>query len=1106
MKTLFLRWLVAIGLLTVSFTSICQNTGYVKRFNGSPDWVEIAGKNSFGSTSDGGTLTLNKVAGNTEFKAFVFNRKGTNNTTMVAFRQDSSANSKSIAVILDGDSLRILRRTTKAGATSVVGRYVAPARNFWIKISRVGTTFTAYTSTDLPSSTTTTQTWTTLGSVNGAYSGWANAYWKALGVASQTSTLASTEFGRYAGGSWLGTITDTTTTKTACNCGFSLVSVSQLTNTTGQFVFNSCNVSSLTWKLKATATSTVALATGTVSITSSTIGFTIPSTLTTGTYFIEATANNCTGTDVRSFVYNKGVLSVNTVSQSSLTAGSFSFTNCLASDNITWNLKNQAGAVQSTGTLVGVAPSTQNFTIPNGLATGTYSLEAVSSTCGTAAKSFSFLAGCDCGFTLQSASQTSDTEAQFVYNSCSVTSLLWNLKNPGGQIIATNTVQNPASLQSITLPANLSNGTYTIEATPQNCGGFASRTFVYTKSVPYITVSPTSLSVASGASANYVSIATNLAGVTASSSDNTWLSVTTCGTCGGGYYTVQTTATTSARTGSITFTSGSTSASLAVTQAAPTASSSVKSESNVAKSIPIIANGVTTLPLANFQSGTSTLTYLDAQQERRNSWGVWWQAGNVGFNTQNVMPWQMNLSGVAKYMSHFGGFATRGLDYVLTSNPDNGNEPWTLDPQTTITYPPNGKSYYDFISRINSYNRFEGAINIGSDPNFNNEQWFDTGKGGATSANFGLGDNVDRNGISKAQRGLVSADVENFLKLDDNMTSFLIGLASGTTGYVDEMYSNISNEYGQIKHEVDPGSGVFSKRYIDYPDYPNYPQDAQLKPIWDYRNPTRVTIPSRGITNKSVFDFPNIQPSSEVSSYHREFLPQGSTDVRSDGSTYIVNKFGPFSTWTVEASPMVSFGSMIEKWSEYSLNRLNRRFKAMAKLISDRADLGAGGIAGRSNVICNRKYGFLIGLVTYMNGADWHIWGEYSNTNTSIDGYVGALAMIKMARESGGILAFPDMVPQFWNSEYSLDGTTWKKTKAIDWADSMTDVLPVRIKVGPGKMEVAAFRAEGVEPTEFWARAVVNGVMRTVHVTSSDWETTAPDGTGKEYYYKMFTY
>lgn len=1101
MKTLFLRWLVAIGLLTISFTSICQNTGYVKRFNGSPDWIEIAGKNSFGGTSDGGTLTLNKATGNTEFKVFPFNRKGTNNTTMVAFRQDSSANSKSIAVILDGDSLRILKRTTKAGATSIVGRYLAPARNFWIKISRAGTTFTAYTSTDLPSSTT--QTWTVLGTVNGAYSGWANSYWKALGVASQTSTLASTEFGRYAGGSWLGTITDTTTTKATCNCGFSLVSVSQLTNTTGQFVYNSCGVSSLTWKLKATATSTVALATGTVAtITSSTIGFTIPSTLTTGTYWVEVTANNCTGTDVKSFVYTKGVLSVNTVSQTSLTAGSFTFTNCLQSDNITWNLKNQAGAVQSTGTLVGIAPSTQNFAIPAGLATGTYSLEAVSSTCGTSAKSFSFLAGCDCGFTLQSANQISDTEAQFVYNSCSVTSLLWNLKNPGGQIIATSTVSNPASLQKITLPANLTNGTYTIEATPQNCGGFASRTFVYTKSVPYITVSPTSLSVASSTSVNYVSIATNLSGVTASSSDNTWLSVTTCGTCGGGYYTVQTTATTSARTGNITFTSGSTSANLSVSQAAPTTSSTSKSETNVAKTIAIIANGVTTLPLSNFRSTAGeSITYLDAQQERRNSWAVWWHAGNIGFNTQNIMPWQMNLAGGAKYMSHFGGFATRGLDYVLTSNPDNGNEAWTLDPQTKITYPPNGLSYYDFISRIYPYNRFEGGINIGNDPHFNNEQWFDMGKGGSTSANFGLGDNV----LGKAQRGLISADVENFLKLDDNMTSFLIGLASGTTGYVDEMYSSVSNEYGQITHEPVPGSGSFVKRIIDYPDYPNYPADAQLKPIWDYRNPVKVTISSRGITNKSVLDYPNIQPSSEVSTYYREFLPQGSTDIRSDGTSYTVNKFGAFNTWTV-ASPMVTFGSLIEKWSEYSLNRLGRRFKAMSKLISDRADLGAGGIAGRSNVICNRKYGFLIGLITYMNGADWHVWGEYSNTNTSIDGYVGALAMIKMVETSGGIAAFPNMTPQFWNSEYSLDGTNWKKTKAIDWADSMTDVLPVRIKVGPGKMEVAAFRAEGVEPTEFWARAVVNGVMRTIHVTSTDWDTTQPDGTGKEYYYKMFTY
>lgn len=796
--------------------------------------------------------------------------------------------------------------------------------------------------------------------------------------------------------------------------------------------------------------------------------------------------------------------SVESVTQLTATTGQFTFNSCSVT-SLNWKLKNGAGTVLSNGTATITNSATVPFTIPSGTLTGTYTLEATPINCiGTGSKTFTYLGACDCGFTLQSVSQTTDSTGQFIYNSCSVTSLLWNLKNNSGQIIATKTVQNPSSTVPFTIPANSANGSYTIEAIPQNCGGMATQSFNYLKSTPYINVSPTTLELGAGTSSTFISTTSNVSPLTATSSAS-WLTVSTCGTCGAGYYTVNTTATTANRTGTITFAGGSISAVLTVNQTVTT-NSTVKSESNVAKSIPIIANGVTTLPLSNFKSvAGESLTYLDAQQERRHNWAVWWHAGNVGFNIQNIMPWTINLAGADKYMSHFGGYATRGLDYVLTSNPDNSNEAWTIDPQTKITYPPNGVSYSDFISRIYSYNRFEGGINIGTDPNFNNEQWFDHGKGGASSSNFGFGDNVDRNGISKTQRGLVSADVENFLKLDDNMTSFLIGLASGTTGYVDEMYSSVSNEYGQIQHEPVPGSGSFVKRYIDYPDYPNYPNDAQLKPIWDYRNPTKVTITSRGINNKSVYDYPNIQPSSEVSTYYREFLPQGSTDVKSDGSTYTINKFGAFNTWTV-ASPVVTFGSLIEKWSEYSLNRIGRRFKAMSKLISDRADLGAAGVSGRSNVICNRKWGFIIGLITYMNGADWHIWGQYSNTNTSIDGYVGALAMVKMVETSGGISAFPTMTPQFWDTEYSLDGVNWKKTKAIDWCDSMTDVLPVRTKTGPHKLEVAAFRAEGVEPLEFWTRAVVDGIMRTVHVTASDWETTAPDGTGKEYYYKLITY
>ena len=299
------------AILLLSISGFSQN-GYVKKYNGVPDWVEIAGKNLFGGTSDGGTLTLSKTSGNQEFKSYIFNKRGSSNSTLVGIRQDSSANSRGINVVITGDTAAILRRTTKGGTTAILGKYKLPSRNIWIKVARNGTTFSASYATDSPTSST--QTYTPITSVAGAYSGWANSYWRGLGVASNSSNLATTEFARYANGGWIAKIDSSligtptpnpTPTNTNCDCGFNLLSVSQLSNTEGQFTFNSCSVSALEWRIKNT-TNTV-LASGTVSsVTSATVPFTIPANLATGYYIFEANASNCVGADAETFGYTVG--------------------------------------------------------------------------------------------------------------------------------------------------------------------------------------------------------------------------------------------------------------------------------------------------------------------------------------------------------------------------------------------------------------------------------------------------------------------------------------------------------------------------------------------------------------------------------------------------------------------------------------------------------------------------------------------------------------------------------------------------------------------------------------------------------------------------------
>lgn len=369
-------------LLLLPILASSQNTGYVKKYNGSSDWVEVAGKNSFGNTSDGGTITLSKISGNQEYKSYIIRRKSPSSTsTFLGFRQDSSANSKSIAIIIQNDSIKIQKRATKGGIAIILYKAPAPIGNFWIKAVRNNSAFSAYYSTDGPN--VTTPTYTLIQNIVDGCSGWATSYWKGLGVASNSSTISTAEFTGFNGGTIIspldtlkltnlnvsantiacnvnncatssvtytikqGTTTALTGTATvvynainishtlaggnytiavssthcansvttnivvpsgtvACNCGFAVVSAIQTNATTGQFVFSSCNISALTWRLKPSINSSTILASSTISVTQSTVSFGIPSGLASGTYYIEASATNCIGTAGKEFTYTVG--------------------------------------------------------------------------------------------------------------------------------------------------------------------------------------------------------------------------------------------------------------------------------------------------------------------------------------------------------------------------------------------------------------------------------------------------------------------------------------------------------------------------------------------------------------------------------------------------------------------------------------------------------------------------------------------------------------------------------------------------------------------------------------------------------------------------------
>lgn len=587
------------------------------------------------------------------------------------------------------------------------------------------------------------------------------------------------------------------------------------------------------------------------------------------------------------------------------------------------------------------------------------------------------------------------------------------------------------------------------------------------------------------------------------------------GTLTAGIYTFTATAANCTGTGSKTFAYNVTTATNA-------------SESNVAKSITKLTTFDAVIPLAPFAS-TPTQTYTDANGYIRPKWAIWWQAGGKPFSTANIKPYEVGLAGGTDYIAGFSdGWGTRGQHYVFLNNPDT-NVPYSggIDPSTVSFYPPSGISYTNFISTIPYQFRTDGQgiLNDANTPS-SLQGCYDAGVSFGLSPQMGLGDNLS----GKTKRGLVVFDFESNTQTNEKQVAALIGAASTTAGYVAEHYSTPLDAIGYN----DPSH---NRKYYNYPNTDGtYPSNAEINTKWNYLNPLRISVGS--ISNKSLLDYANIQPMLEISSYYSYFMPEGSTLNLGGSNNLTVRKFG--STFTTDWNVihgLAHYGYLTETMAYYCREKLNRKPLISAKLISDRNLLGVDDYLiadngtqvthdptyNRSNFLHNRKYGFMLALLCYMNGADYFVWDKVTDNSGSLynpdrtkDGYIGSLAAIKMVNQSGGVAAFNDMTPQYWNSEYSLDGTTWIKTKACDWSLSKTSVLPVRVKVGSNKLEIAAFRPEGVEPVEFWVRATVAGTLRTVHITANMWETTNPTylntalsalpNTAKEYYYKLLTY
>lgn len=514
--------------------------------------------------------------------------------------------------------------------------------------------------------------------------------------------------------------------------------------------------------------------------------------------------------------------------------------------------------------------------------------------------------------------------------------------------------------------------------------------------------------------------------------------------------------------------------------------------SNVAKEIAIQTN-VNELPLHLI--GTFKIpSYTNAQGYIRPKWAVWWNFWGKPFKDNHLNPWDVGLMGNANINPDFySGFGKRGIDYILPYDLEHGKA-WQNEIDPVV-----GKTFHEFVSAIPYQHRFfEGSLDGGKKlSSIGMEGAYDFGRSTVMDPTMGLGDNIK----GKSHRGLVAIDVEDGTGDygDELHRALLIGMAENTTGDISSDYGGPINTLGYI-HDRETGENSM----FYYPDAEgNYTsRKAKFSEDWQASTPP-ISIPSKGVFNKRPIDYPNIIPSNEVSFYSNEFARQGENFDLGNGNSIIINKYGV--TRNTEHF-LARAGTLLEWQSWYCRYKLNnRRNKMLTKVIADKGPIGLNPYVKLANgntvpdevmehrgKMAGRRYAFDIVTINYMNNVDLHQWDKNSFIdNKAHDTYIGFFAGIKMLMTNGGADAYLDMIPQYWETEQSYDHKNWVKHKAVEWADS-PKILPCRTKVGKKKLEAMCWRTEGIEPTEVWLRANVDGVYQEIHITHDAWETTNP--------------
>jgi len=522
----------------------------------------------------------------------------------------------------------------------------------------------------------------------------------------------------------------------------------------------------------------------------------------------------------------------------------------------------------------------------------------------------------------------------------------------------------------------------------------------------------------------------------------------------------------------------------------------------LSNSVKMLVPSTTNILNVSHFSNLPTRTFVDSMGMIRPKWAVYWDLSHSSFTQYGVLASQRGLAGLVIGGQVNPNPAKDGVDYQ-----DEG--------------------YYSFTSALPYWQRCHNQYTaIGETEPWATgtlEQIYDMGIEIAQSNMLGGGDNDENN---RTMRLIVMADIETgYENGSERHRVFLISGARKTRGYFVSMYGCIFQELGYTESLI-----TGEKKMYNYPDDAGNYTGANISVDWQLN--TTTTLTSKSINAEKLIDYPNILPCSEQSFYYQDVAPQGSNYPLDNAGNYVaINKFGTYAQRTV-ANPTALTGTAIEWQAWYCRYKLNnRRNIFMVKLLADKSSwLGrkayskaANGqllpdtLSSHENRQIGRKYAFIFTLLCFVNGVDLEVWDRAIKNDGGIDTYSGVLGAIELLEQVGMINLYLDLVPEFWNTQYSLDGgLNWLKTKAINWDVSATDVLPVRITKTANKVLLVAFRPEGVEPLSFVAKTTVSGVEKRFHVGVNDWETTSYSyrntpknqlpASEKHYYCQVFTF